>query len=147
MHRPSGAAPVVERDREPGRPEKPGLDRFSNLMQHLDDAQFRATFSLKMHDVEPDSSAMADVLPCIREIPTDQLQGFTLGELSVYGVYRGDSGLFEHYLIPTTTANVFIVLVRDCAKRLFTGYHLLNLNAKYGLSTPPPAGPAPRVDN
>jgi hypothetical protein len=89
-----------------------------------------------MYDVEPDSEAMADILPCVRGIPTAHLQGLTFGELCVARVYRGDSGLFEHYLIPTTTANVFVVLVRDRVKHAFMGYHVLDLSGRYGLPRP-----------
>ena len=115
---------------------------LSRLMRQLDDEQFRATFSLKMHDVEPDSTAMADILPCVGGISSDRLEGFAFGDLCVARVYRDDSGLFEHYLVTTTSENVFVVLVRDRVKQLFTGYHVLNLNAKYGLPTPPPSDAA-----
>ena len=113
-------------------------------MRHLDDAQFHATFSLKMRNVKPDSAAMADVLPSVQAIPPIHLQGFELGELCVERVYRGDSGLFEHYMVCTTTANVYLVLVRDRVEQLFLGYHALDLNAKYGLPTPSPGAPAAR---
>jgi hypothetical protein len=110
-------------------------------MQCLNNEQFHATFAHKMQEVNPDDEVLSEVIAAAADIASDQLQGFALGPISVEYVYRGDSCLFEHYLIPTTTKNVYLVLVRDRVESIRFGYHVLNLNAKYGLPTPDPGDP------
>jgi len=51
-------------------------------------------------------------------------------------VQRGDTGLFEHYVVRTPTANLFLVLVLDPVSRQFYGYHLLDRNAEHGPDFP-----------
>jgi hypothetical protein len=110
-------------------------------MRYLNDDQFHATFAHKMQEVKPDDEVSSEVIAAAADIATDQLDGFALGQISVEYVYRGDSGLFEHYLIPTTTKNVYLVLVRDTVESILFGYHVLNLNANYGLPTREPDEP------
>ena len=109
-------------------------------MRHLDDGQFHATFAHKMQEVALDPAILADVLRAVGEIRGDHMDGFALDRILVEYVYRCDSGLFEHYLIPTTTKNVYLVLVRDRVQESFYGYRVLNLNTKYGLPTPKASG-------
>jgi hypothetical protein len=52
--------------------------------------------------------------------------------VSIEFVQRGDTGLFEHYVVRTKTANVFLVLVRDRVSDRFYGYHLLDCNTEDG---------------
>jgi hypothetical protein len=94
-----------------------------------------------MRQVGPDQYALAELRVAIRTIPAEHLQGFCLDGVTIESVQRGDTGLFEHYLLRTTTANVFLVLVRDRVSERFYGYHLLGCNTKDGPVFPYSGGP------
>ena len=56
--------------------------------------------------------------------------------LRLDGADKSDSGSYLHYLFWYGVANVYLVLVADEGGSL-RGYHRLDLNEKYGLTSPP----------
>jgi hypothetical protein len=50
--------------------------------------------------------------------------------------YKADSGAYIHYLFWYGVANVYLVLVAESTTGELRGYHRLDLNEKYGLSSP-----------
>ena len=113
-------------------------------MRRLTDQQFQQTFSGRMLQVQPDAAALAQLAAAVKSVPESDLDGFVLDGLSPNAARRSDGGLFEHYVVRTTTANVFLVLVWERVAASFLGFHLLNLNAKYSLPTPNPGDPKVR---
>jgi len=56
--------------------------------------------------------------------------------LDVSSVYRDSLERYDHVLIETDLENVILVVVVDVAAEAIFGHHLLDLNIKYGPSTP-----------
>ena len=107
-------------------------------MRLLDDASFHATFGDRMRDVTRDQSIEpVDIWPYVDRIPRDDLGPFTIGGQDVEYVYRTSDARFDHVLIPTKTKNVYLAIVVDLQARRIYGHHVLNLNEKYSLPTPP----------
>jgi hypothetical protein len=99
----------------------------------LDDQAFQLTFVDPMRDVTADSQPIVDVWSYVRAIPASDLHAVThrLGE--VEHVYRSGDDRFDHVLIPTTAANVYLVVVVDRSSAVIYGHHVLDLNVTYGL--------------
>jgi hypothetical protein len=107
----------------------------------LDAAAFHATFGGRMRDVTREQSAdAADIWPYVDAVPDADLAPFGIAGADVESVYRTGDDRFEHVLIPTSTNNVFLVVVVDLRAGDVHGHHVLNLNEKYGLPTPPARG-------
>ena len=107
-------------------------------MRLLDDASFHATFGGRLRDVTHGDAADAiDIWPYVDRIPRDDVLPFDAAGRDVEHVYRTDDGRFEHVLIATDTKNGYLVVVIDLKAKQVHGHHVLNLNEKYGLPTPP----------
>jgi hypothetical protein len=113
-------------------------------MEHFDDQQFHGTFAQRMLRIEASAAALAELSSAIGSVPDERLEGFILDDMSLEAVYHGHGDLFDHYLVRTRTANVFLVFVWERMDERFVAYHLLNLNTKYGLPTPRPRARARR---
>ena len=110
----------------------------SDLMQTrlLTESEFQATFASPMRDVSSAGDATVDIWPYVAAIPRPDLQGYAVAARSVEHVYRAAGDTYDHVLVPSETANVFLAIVVDLKHRKVLGHHLLNLNAKYGQPTP-----------
>ena len=105
----------------------------------LSDAEFHATFASPMRDIYGTEHDAINIWPYFEAIPPKDLQPFAISDAEVAHVYRTGDEKADHVLIATTTKNVFLVLVISHAVRQVVGHHMLNLNEKYGLETPPAA--------
>ena len=107
-------------------------------MRLLDDASFPATFGDRMRDVAGEESIEpVDIWPYVDGIPRDDVRPFEIAGQDVEHVYRTSDGRFDHVLIPTKTKSVYLAVVIDLAAKSVYRHHVLNLNEKYGLPTPP----------
>lgn len=93
---------------------------------------------MRMRDVTCDQSIEpVDIWPYVDEIPRDDVLPFDITGQDVEYVYRTSDDRFDHVLIPSKTKNVYLVVVVDLQAQSVYGHHVLNLNEKYGLPTPP----------
>ena len=106
----------------------------------LTEAEFQATFAASMREITNADGADADdevnIWPYVDAVPVADLRGHTVVEDKVEHVYRAEGDAHDHVLLPSTTANVFLVIVVDRKARKVLGHHLLDLNEKYGLPAP-----------
>ena len=102
--------------------------------RRLDEGEFQATMTPKMHDVTPSAANVPDIWPYVDSVPAGDLNGHILCDGLVELVYRTDDGRFDHALVMTRTKNVYLAVVVDLAKEAVYGHHLLDLNRLYGLS-------------
>jgi len=103
----------------------------------LDENGFRKTFIGRMRDVTDDAAPVADIWPYVAAIPRSDLGGRRFLPEVVEFVYRSGDEAFDHVLIPTSEANVYLVVVVDRRAKTVFGHHILNLREKYGLDSDP----------
>ena len=105
-------------------------------MQHrqLNEDEFKATFTPKMHNVTATATTIIDIWPYVDSIPPADLEDHSVYDRFVQAVYRNDDGSFDHVLVMTKTKNVYLVIVVDLARDSIFGHRLLDLNREYGLA-------------
>ena len=103
----------------------------------LNDQDFERTFVTPMQDVIVDVASAVEVWAYVNAIPPVELGATALGEIE--HVYRAGDGRFDHVLISTNFANVYLVIVVSRSALSIHGHHILDLNGKNGLNAPAPA--------
>lgn len=102
--------------------------------RRLSDAEFKRTFSEPMtRYVGP---ALIDIWPYVELVPANELEGHTVNEEFVDGVYVTADASHHHVLVMTRTSNVYLVVVVDVPAVRIEGHYLLDLNREYGLRAP-----------
>ena len=101
--------------------------------RQLSKDEFKATMTPKMHNVTETATDVLDIWPYIESVPSADLEGHTINDRLVDGVYRSDDACFDHVLVMTKTKNVYLAVVVDLARNSIYGHRLLNLNREYGL--------------
>jgi hypothetical protein len=97
---------------------------------------FERTFVAPMHSVTAALLPIVDVWTYVQAIPAVELGATALGEIE--HIYRAADGAFNHVLISTNFANVYLVIAISRDGPAIHGHHVLDLNSKYGLSAPLP---------
>ncbi len=94
---------------------------------YLTDDAFRSTMAEPMKAPPAVGfSENCNIWQYIEAIPDKQLSGFSLGEkIRVEVVYRTGDLKYDHVLIPTLTANVYLVIVIELSSNSVFGHHLL----------------------
>ncbi|MGI4744173.1 MAG: hypothetical protein ACRYG7_54180 [Janthinobacterium lividum] len=86
-----------------------------------------------MLDVTETAVPPLDIWPYIEAIPEADMEGYELlGEI-VEHVWRSANKHFEHVLVSTKYANVFLVIIVDLFDVQVYGHHLLNMPKEYGI--------------
>ncbi len=102
--------------------------------RQLNEDEFKATMTPKMHDVAATATGILDVRPYVNSVPSVDLEGHSIHDCLVAGVYRNDDDGFDHVLMMTGTRNVYLAVVVDLAHDSIYGHRVLDLNREYGLS-------------
>lgn len=100
----------------------------------LSEAEFRATLAAPMQEVTRTATDVLDIWPYVESIPPNDLEAHRVQDGIVEYVYRTPDDHFDHVLIPTNAANVYLVVVVDLVSDRVHGHRLLDLNREYGLS-------------
>ena len=103
----------------------------------LDEKRFLATFAAPMRNVTAESANVIDIWPYVASIPVHDFRGHTIFDQFVEYVYRDATGRYDHVMVMTRSANVYVVIVVDCLWDGVHGHHLLDLNEKFGVSPGP----------
>ena len=101
----------------------------------LSEEQFSSTFASSMQNVTAlELDDPVDIWPYVEAIPVDEYTGIELvsGEVVEY-IYRGSDDRFDHVLLPTTTADTYLVVVVDLRARQVYGHRFIDFRAEYGL--------------
>jgi hypothetical protein len=101
----------------------------------LSEEEFQKTFGKGMIGATTGESPPFDFWQYFDAIEASDFQHCDCSEGKVEYVYREPYGKFEHVLVGSDRANVFMVLVLDRPENKVIGHCLLNLNQKYGLET------------
>jgi len=101
----------------------------------LNEEEFAATAPEPMIRAEADDEPPFDFWSYFGAIPSEDFEGRDCSTGSVTYVYRDTAGSFEHVLVNSDRANVFMVLVLDRRATRVVGHRLINLNREYGLET------------
>lgn len=99
----------------------------------LDAAEFKATFAEPMRDVAKTATDVIDVWPYVSAIPASELANHEAIRGVVEHVYRNGINTFDHVLVATKCANVYLAVIVDLVGQRVLGHHLLDLNFEYGL--------------
>jgi hypothetical protein len=102
--------------------------------RQLNEGEFKATMTHKMHNVTKTATNVLDIWPYVDSVPPADLEGHSIYDRFVEVVYRNDDDRFDHVLVMTKTKNVFLAVVVDLAHDSFYGHRLLDLNREYGLT-------------
>ena len=113
----------------------PNVITLGCQVKSLTSDEFKATFGQGMTDVSDDPTVggvgLIDIWPYVLSIPDrDWLLHKQFDQL-VDKVYRNDQ--YDHVLVMTRTANVFMAIVVDHKGSSILGHHLLDLNKEYGI--------------
>jgi hypothetical protein len=100
----------------------------------LNENEFKATMTRKMHNVTDTASDVLDIWPYVESVPSADLDGHSIYDNFVEFVYRSDDERFDHVCVMTRTKNVYLVVVVDLAHDSIYGHRLLDMNKEYGLS-------------
>lgn len=100
----------------------------------LEEKQFMATFAAPMRDVTGEAINVVDIWPYVESVPAEDLRGHEVYDHFVEHVYRDAAGRFDHVQVMTKTKNVYLTVVVDLQHEVVYGHHLLDLNAKYGVT-------------
>jgi hypothetical protein len=100
--------------------------------QRLDEDAFKATMTLKMHNVTESATDVLDIWPYVDSVPSSDLEGHSIYDHFVEFVYRNDDDRFDHVLVMTRTKNIYLAVVVDLAHDSVYGHRLLDLNKNYG---------------
>lgn len=100
--------------------------------------RFKTTFSSPMQDITgkedvASPAGVVDVWPYVDAVPEGELEGVAIVHGRVDYVYRSADGRYDHVLVATEKANVFLAVVVDLMSGGIYGHHLLDLEAAYGL--------------
>jgi hypothetical protein len=119
------------------------------MVRRLSEPEFNATFVLPMRNLSSiavdhgDDDAptldggVLDIWPYVAAVPAADLVGETIRPEQVDSVYRSADGRWDHVMVSTDTQNVHLVVVVDLVNDCVYGHHLLDLNAKYGVTPKP----------
>lgn len=103
----------------------------------LSEEDFLRTYADPMRDVTADGDAKVDIWPYVEAIPRSQLGPFRFEDGVVGYVWRSGDERYDHVLLPSSIANVYLVVVVDLRESAIYGHHILDLNQKYGRPVPP----------
>jgi hypothetical protein len=87
-----------------------------------------------MLDVTETAEPPLDIWPYVKAVAKVDLAGYKLLDEIVEYVWRSADEHFEHVLVSTENADIFLVIVVDLFNVQIHGHHLLNLPKEYGLA-------------
>jgi hypothetical protein len=103
-------------------------------MPKLTEDEYKATMALHPIAVDPGEEPPFDFWPYFSAIPPEDFGGHDFSSGAVPYAWRMPDSVYEHVLVRSETANVFLVLVLNVTGRSVVGHHLLDLNRLYGLA-------------
>ncbi len=103
-------------------------------MPKLTEDEYKATMALHPIAVDPDEEPPFDFWPYFSAIPPEDLGCHDFSSGAVPYAWRMPDSVYEHVIVRSETANVFLVLVLNVTGRSVVGHHLLDLNRLYGLA-------------
>ncbi len=105
------------------------------MIVELTDTEYKDTMTLGMINVTESAEPAFDIWPFVEILNSKQIvHSYTFKNKLIEAVYRNKTNTFDHVLLPTPDANIFIVIVVDLLNKTVKGYRQLNLNAEYGWS-------------
>ena len=72
-----------------------------------------ATFAPTLHNVQDTATDVLDIWPYVDSVPPDNLEGHSIYEPFVDGVWRTEDNRFDHVLVMTKTKNVYLAVIVD----------------------------------
>ncbi|AMS43303.1 hypothetical protein AA2016_4391 [Aminobacter aminovorans] len=102
-------------------------------LRELTESEFLDCSRGSMSDVTSAQQPVADVWPYV-----DLLDPRSVGVLAIRDVeyvYRDASQRYDHVVIATDTADIFLVVIIDRRAKRVLGHRLLDLLVKYGLAS------------
>ena len=103
----------------------------------LSQAEYEVTLAHPVSDIRNAGGTFVDVEPYLKDVPEADWKGYKRGAIVPDYVYLTPDKRYEHYLLPTTTTDVYMVIVADNLWQGFYGHRLMNFNELYGRSDPP----------
>ena len=101
-------------------------------MQRLTEMEFKATCGNPMRRIT-DGLPPFDFWSYFEAIPEADFEGNDCSEGAVDYVWRDPTERFEHVLVNSRDADVFMALVLDLNARRVCGHRLMNFRREYGL--------------
>jgi hypothetical protein len=105
------------------------------MIVELTEKEFKSTLGLKMIDVTETGRPVIDIWPSLDELVDKKIvPKYVRENYLVEKVYRSDLNTFDHILLPTETAQIFIVIVIDIINKKISGYYKLDIYKEYGIT-------------
>ncbi len=104
------------------------------MPKQLTEAEFKNTFTDNMLNITDNASPTIDIWSYVEELVIEKIvMKYVYERKLVELVYRNSENTFDHVLLPTNSANVFIVIIVDLEQKNIKGHFKLDLNKEYGL--------------
>ena len=104
------------------------------MIKQLTEAEFKSTFTYKMLNVTHTAEPTVDIWSYVQELVIEKIvMKYVYERKLVELVYRNSENTFDHVLLPTNSANVFIVIIVDLEQKNIKGHFKLDLSKEYGL--------------
>jgi hypothetical protein len=106
-------------------------------MRELNDSEFHATFAEPMRELkEGEVGVTLPLAEFVAEAIHKHQLPTTVEDIEIHHVYENGTGTYTHVLFWYGIPNVYLVAVIHHTGPSLYGYHVLDLNAKYGLNEP-----------
>lgn len=87
-----------------------------------------------MVDVTNTAEPNVDIWPYVQQLKNDKLVlDYVFERQLVEKVFRNDNNTFDQVLLPTSDANVFVVIIVDLINSKVKGHFKLDLTEEYGI--------------
>lgn len=103
-------------------------------MRALSDEEYEATFAPPMADVTTTAEACVDIWPYLDRLFAESYADMETNEWDVAYVFETADRRWQHVLIETGMAHIYLAVIVDTRQAAIHGHHLLNLNRRYGLA-------------
>lgn len=104
------------------------------MLNTLTKAAFQTTFINPMKPVLKSSTPVIDIWPYVAELVKNGLvENYTYENNLVEQVYRNADNSFDHVLLPTSSENIFTVIIIDLVNKTIFGHFYLNLDEAYDI--------------
>jgi hypothetical protein len=97
------------------------------MTQLLSDSEYLALLPTDVEPRDEDAEPPFDFWPYVDAIPSEHFRGHDCSPGTVTYAFRHPRGRYEHVLVDSTDADVFMVLVLDLHERRVVGHLLLDM--------------------
>ena len=95
---------------------------------------YESTLTERMVDVTGITGPVTDIWPYVRELVSEKIiPESVLAKKTIEIIYQNENKTFDHVLLPTENAGVFMIVIIDLIQKKIMGHYRQDLNEVYGV--------------